>query len=97
MAIEQPDKRKGAQPSDMGSKDVTRLVAAGVVAALMVIFIVQNTEKAQVDFLFFDFRAGLWLVLTITFVLGAAVGYLVPKARRRKAEKAAKGGKPTAK
>ncbi len=90
MAIEQPDKRKGVQPPELDNKDVTRLVVAGVVAALMVVFIVQNTEKAQVDFLFFDFRAGLWLVLTVTFLLGVAVGALVPALRRRRAEKAAK-------
>lgn len=56
-----------------------KLIAAGGVGLLALIFILQNTERGTIEFLFFDWTVGVWLALTITFVLGLAVGLLLPR------------------
>ncbi len=52
-----------------------------VVAILVVIFIAQNTEKAKIQFLFFDVSIGVWFALLIAFLLGLALGWALPKLR----------------
>jgi uncharacterized integral membrane protein len=60
-----------------------RLVVGAIVLVLLVVFIAQNTEDAQLHFLFFDFTASLWLMLTITVVLSLGVGFLLGRRARR--------------
>jgi uncharacterized integral membrane protein len=60
-----------------------------IVVAVFVIFILQNTESVNIDFLFFDFSAPLWLVLVIVAVLGGLLDDLVVRAVRRKPKKPA--------
>jgi uncharacterized integral membrane protein len=68
------------------------LIALIVVAVLAFIFIIQNSRRVEVQFLFFNHPSRLWLALLITFVLGAACGQLAMTAwRRRKATKQAQG------
>lgn len=50
------------------------LIIAGVIVILIAIFVAQNTEDIQFDFLVFSFTLPLWLVLVIVFVLGALAG-----------------------
>jgi uncharacterized integral membrane protein len=54
-----------------------KMIAAGVVAVLVMIFILQNTEKRSIQFLFFDWTVGTWVALLVTFVLGMLVGWLL--------------------
>jgi uncharacterized integral membrane protein len=62
------------------------LIALIVVAVLAFIFIIQNSRRVEVQFMFFNHPSRLWLALLITFVLGAACGQLAMGAwRRRKA------------
>ena len=50
-------------------------VAAGI-------FIASNREKVAVDLLFFHTTLRLWIVLTVTFLVGAGVGKLSTWTRR---------------
>lgn len=68
------------------------LIFAGVLAAGLLAFIVQNTESVSFDWLFWSFEAPLWLVLLITAVLAFVIGQLAlmwRRHRRRKARRAA--------
>lgn len=59
-------------------------IALIVVAALLILFILQNGEKHAINFLFWDVTMRTWLALTIAAVLGFAGGYLVAHLRRRR-------------
>jgi uncharacterized integral membrane protein len=62
-------------------------VASLVGGALLVIFIVQNTERIRLHFLFWDFSWPLWLYTIVTAVVGALVWFglgVIRRHRRRK-------------
>ena len=60
-----------------------RVIAGIVLVALAAIFILQNTQDTEINFLFFEWNVGVWFGLVITFLLGAVAGWLVPKWRGR--------------
>jgi uncharacterized integral membrane protein len=60
-----------------------RLIVALVVAALLVIFAVQNTRDVRVSFLFFHWDARVIYVIIVSAVLGMLVAYLLGRRRRR--------------
>ena len=60
-----------------------RLVAAVIVVALLVAFIVDNSEQVRVGFVFFHARVSLIWVLLITAALGALADRLIPRVRSR--------------
>ena len=56
----------------------------GIAAAvLLVVFIAQNSQEVTVDFLFTTTQTPLVIALVIAGVLGALIGWLVPRVRRR--------------
>jgi uncharacterized integral membrane protein len=57
-----------------------------VVAVLLLVFVLQNTNEADVNFLFWDAAVPLWIVIAIAAGLGFAGGWLVAwlRARRRR-------------
>jgi lipopolysaccharide assembly protein A len=63
---------------------VTPKMVAGLLAAVLaLVFILQNTQRVTIEFLFFDVRVGMWLGLAIAFGLGTLVGWVAPRFRRR--------------
>lgn len=64
-------------------------IAAISGAALLIIFMVQNTEDVTVEFLFWDFTWPLWLVVLLSATVGALVwlGLGVLRRHRRRAER----------
>jgi uncharacterized integral membrane protein len=60
-----------------------RLIVALVVAALLVIFAVQNTRDVRVSFLFFHWDARVIYVIIVSALLGMLVAYLLGRRRRR--------------
>jgi uncharacterized integral membrane protein len=68
-----------------------RLVVACVAAVCALIFILQNTEKGNIEFLFIDWTVGIWFGLLVAFLLGTVTGWFLPKLRRRQRRKASKG------
>jgi uncharacterized integral membrane protein len=71
----------------------TRLGAGAIASiggvALLVIFIVQNTEDVRLDFLFWDFTWPVWLLVIVSAVLGALVwlGLGILRRHRRRHER----------
>ncbi|MGH9132623.1 MAG: hypothetical protein ACRDZZ_01705, partial [Ilumatobacteraceae bacterium] len=47
-----------------------KLIAFLAVAALTVVFIFQNRERRQIDFLFFEINTRTWTALATALVLG---------------------------
>lgn len=89
MSMVNENERKN--PAEGGDGQVSwRVIVGIVVLVLSIVFILQNTEEVNIDFLFFDFRVGMWFGLLLAFVLGAVVGWGLHMAwRRRKKNKAA--------
>ncbi len=72
-------------------KDGLRLGGGAVAtlsgAAVLVIFVLQNTEDTQLDFLFWNFTWPLWLLIIVSAVFGAifwiGLGIMRRRARRK--------------
>ena len=61
-----------------------------VLGVLAVVFILQNSDSQEINFLFFEFRAPLWVILFGLLVLGALLDRLVTYwMKRRKARQVA--------
>ena len=81
------------RPFDGEGQISWRVIVGIVVAALAVVFILQNTEKVDIDFLVFSFEVGMWFGLLLAFVFGVIVGWGLHmgwrrRQRNRAAEKA---------
>ncbi len=64
-------------------------MSGGAIAALgglvlLAVFMVQNTEKIEVNLLFWNLNAPVWLLTLGTAVLGAVVSYGLGVLRRRR-------------
>jgi uncharacterized integral membrane protein len=58
-------------------------VALGTAALLLVIFILQNLDDAEIDFLFWDWDVTIALAIGIAAALGFVLGWGVSWLRRR--------------
>ena len=56
---------------------------AGIAAVALLILIVQNSQKVEVNFFFASTETPLVFALLIAGILGALVGWLTPRVRRR--------------
>lgn len=63
-----------------------RVVLAGVLAILILIFVFQNRTSVTMEYLWGTFRAPLWLMLIITLAVGAIIGWLTARLRRERKE-----------
>jgi uncharacterized integral membrane protein len=72
----------GGKPERSGSTDGGRnrtplLVAWAILAVAAAAFIAQNTTRVAFEFLFFDFRWPLWVMLVVFFALGTLTGLII--------------------
>jgi uncharacterized integral membrane protein len=65
-----------------------KMVIGAIIAILALVFVFQNTDKKQVNFLWMDFNAPAWMWLLVIFLAGSFVGYMFA---RRQARRAARG------
>ena len=56
----------------------------GVVVLLALIFIFQNSQKVQVDFIFATTNTPLIFALLVATLLGIVIGWLAPRLRRHR-------------
>ena len=67
-----------------------RFGVAGVAVLVAVLFMAQNNERVELNFLAFDVSTRLWVGLFVTLVLGALLGQaaeaLWDRRKRRRAE-----------
>jgi uncharacterized integral membrane protein len=63
------------------------VIGFGLIAAAVLVFIFQNTQDVDVEFLWFDFSWPLWLIIVVTIVLsciGWVLAGILRRHRRRK-------------
>lgn len=58
------------------SRNYLLLAVWGVIAVLLILFIVNNTDDVTLSFAFTDTTWPLWLLVTVIFALGALSGWL---------------------
>jgi uncharacterized integral membrane protein len=67
-----------AQPvHDDGRTVNVKLIVIGVIAAILLLFALLNTHEVGVDFVFNTWSAPMILVIAISALFGAAIGFLV--------------------
>jgi uncharacterized integral membrane protein len=81
-------------PSDSTSPPEGRRLGGGAIASLsgvglLLIFMIQNTQRVRLDFLFWTFTWPLWLLTIVSALLGAVVwlGLGVMRRHRRRKER----------
>jgi len=83
------DRRWNAGDSEVhdgGFRPSAKQIGAGIIALVLVIFVLQNTDSTSVTLLVFDLNFPLWMVLAITIALSLGVGYVLGsrgRARRK--------------
>lgn len=65
-------------------RQVTRLVVAGVLLLVGLIFVLQNSERVETTFLVFNVTTRLWVGLLCALLLGAILGQVVEAAWQRR-------------
>lgn len=60
------------------------LIAVGVLAIVMLIFVLQNTRDTKVTWLVTTTTTSTWLVIVASAVAGAVIGWLISFALRRR-------------
>ncbi|HEX6844782.1 MAG TPA: LapA family protein [Actinomycetota bacterium] len=79
--------------ADRGKEEWTRakegpsgkLIGAGIAAILLLIFVLQNTNDADIDFLFWDGEVSLWVLIVVSAVLGFAIGWFLGRGSGKRA------------
>jgi uncharacterized integral membrane protein len=71
----------GQEPEGRGLRVTPKAVGVAVLVVIVVVLIAQNTNDTKVDILFLSFTAGLWVILTITALLGVGIGLLLGRRR----------------
>jgi len=81
------DEIGGDRPGDREYKESglpIGLIVTGIVAVAAVLFIFLNSDETPVDFLVFNATVPLSLVIIISMVLGAVLGWFNGHMRRRR-------------
>lgn len=85
--MNQPSEYRSSEPQPQ-TETPWRLIIFGVLAVITVVFVLQNRERTNIDFLFIEFKARVWTSLLISVVLGIVLDRLfISWWRRRKAGK----------
>lgn len=70
---------------DTGASDGIqwKRILLGVLVVILLVIVLQNSQTVTVKLLFLKTSMPLIVILLITALIGAAVGYLLPAVRRR--------------
>jgi uncharacterized integral membrane protein len=70
-------------PHERGKRETARIVAAVVLLALLIAFVVDNTRKVKVGFVFADHDTRMIYVLIVTALIGVLIDRLWLRARNK--------------
>jgi uncharacterized integral membrane protein len=76
-----------ADEGEPGRRRSSGLIAAGVLVAALVVFVMQNTQDVEVTVFFWTFTGPLWLILLVSIVVGLAALELATTFLRRRRER----------
>lgn len=62
----------------------SKIVIIILLAVLLIIFVLQNTEVVTIKFWFWDMSIPRALLLFVTFAIGLIIGLMVPSTRKSK-------------
>ena len=82
MSEDLPSSGRGREAARKRSrKESTRLVAVAAVSAVVALFAVLNLDEVEVNWIIGTFSTPLIVVIAMSIVLGAGLGYLVGRRR----------------
>lgn len=64
-------------------RPTVRQIIAAIIVVAALLFIFQNTKTGEFHFLFFDFKAPVWLWMLVLFCGGVLTGLLVASRRAK--------------
>lgn len=90
------DDRRRADWVERREGPSTKLIVLAAVAILLVVFVLQNTDRAQIDFLLWNGDFPLWTMIVLAAVLGLVGGWVIGRIggaerRARDAERRRRG------
>lgn len=78
------------EPAPANWRQWARITIWVILAAIVVLFLLRNRESTQIDFVFFQATAALWIVLLVMVLVGAVLGWSASwwwrRRRRRRAD-----------
>lgn len=64
----------------------SKVIIIIVLAALLVIFVLQNTSTVEINFLFWDLSIPRAALLFVCFAIGLIIGLIIPSSKRKSEE-----------
>jgi uncharacterized integral membrane protein len=86
MSLQGPS-RWESEDGDDTNRQLRKFGPPAVVALLALIFILQNLDSVDVQFLWLDFTTPLWLLLVVFALIGAVVFWAIERRRARRAKR----------
>lgn len=84
-SVSTPARAQPSQPAGRRSRrEIARTVALVVLAVLITLFAVLNTEKVKVDWIFGSSRAPLIVVIVVSLLVGILIAHFAEQRTRRK-------------
>ncbi len=71
------DEDQDVKPASGRNGPPVFLILLVIVAAVTAIFIAQNRERTDIEFLFFDFNSRVWTAIVISLLLGVLLDRLI--------------------
>ena len=72
------------EASSASNRRIAGLIVAAIVVIVAAVFVLQNTDQTNVEFLFLSGRAPLYVIILISMVLGSLLTLIALGLRRRK-------------
>ena len=79
------ERRADGEPTRSGISPT--MIVLVVLAVIVVIFVLQNSDSQSVDFLMLDFKAPKWVIFALLILVGAALDRLLQFWLRRRKQR----------
>ena len=79
---DEPDTQRGRGWTERREGPGAKLLALALVAVVLLVFVLQNTDRADLDFLLWDGSFPLWTMIVAAAALGIVGGWIVGRIDR---------------